>query len=116
MPADEQVRLMRREVLESFTPLTPVTVEAALEELARTRDRGYAVCDREMEAGIVALSMPIRGSDDVVIGSITIVAPENRLLGASRETALRLLSETATAIETGLGYVTTMTPLLAIAN
>jgi IclR family acetate operon transcriptional repressor len=103
--ADEQLRLLRSETLEVFTPLTPTTVRAALAELARTRDRGYAVCDREMEAGIVGLAVPIRGPDGAVNASVTLVAPENRLTGSLGEEALRELNDTARAVETELGYV-----------
>lgn len=101
---DEQLRLLGAEKLEPFTRRTPTTVQDALAELVRTRNRGFAICDREMEAGIVALSVPLRGADGNVTASVTVVAPENRLGRSRRREVIELLYQTAGAIEAAVGF------------
>jgi DNA-binding IclR family transcriptional regulator len=103
-PKDQQVAMMTRERLERFTSLTPDTVDLALRHLEVTRERGYAVCDQEMEEGITAMSAPVRAGDGEVIASVTLVAPQDRLMEPSREATALLVIEAADAISRELGY------------
>lgn len=103
-PVARQVALMRRERLERFTVRTPMTVEGALDELERTRIRGYAICDQEMEAGITALSAPVRGMDGAVTASVTVVAPQDRLVEEKRAAFAGWLMWSAGSISGDLGY------------
>jgi DNA-binding IclR family transcriptional regulator len=101
---EEQLRLMQAEHLERFTPLTPTTVTSALAELDRTRERGFAVCDQEMEEGVGALSVPVRNAQGEVHASVTLVAPQDRLTGPTRGELVSLLSSCASAVSAELGY------------
>lgn len=103
-PRERQLRLIEEERLERFTVYTPTTVLDALAEIDRTTERGYAICDQEMEDGITALSAPIRGADGAVVASVTVVAPHDRLAADARERALDGLLATAAAISADLGY------------
>ena len=98
-PPERQRLLLEKERRQRFTPLTPITVADALSELERTRSRGYALCDQEMEEGITAVSVPIRDAEGRVTASLTIVGPQDRLASAEvREGTARLLADTAAAI------------------
>jgi DNA-binding IclR family transcriptional regulator len=112
-PDAVQIRLMQQEQLERFTTRTPITVAEALAEVQRTAVRGYAICDQEMEYGITALSAPIRDAEGLVSASVTLVAPQDRLVGAHRETVAAMLLTTAAAISTDLGHRTPVARLVA---
>lgn len=103
-PRDRQEALLQAEKMLRFTEFTPVTVADALAELVRTRERGYAICDQEMENGITALSAPIRTENGEVTASLTLVAPQDRLAGDARDLTARLLIDTASAISRDLGF------------
>lgn len=104
-PLERQEALLRTEKMLRFTEFTPVTVTDALAELERTRARGYAICDQEMESGITALSAPIGTEEGRVTASLTLVAPQDRLAGDARDETARVLVETASAISRDLGFI-----------
>ncbi len=111
-PRAQQEALLRRERMMQFTEATPVTLPDVLGELDRTRDRGYAVCDQELESGITALSVPIWTVEGHVTASITLVAPQERLPGVTHASVVALLSEASAAISEDLG-VTLGTPAIS---
>ena len=76
-----------------YTPHTIQSVEAFIEDARRTRDRGYAVGERELENDITALAAPVLDADSRPLASVSIAGPayrmtEERIL----ELAPRLLS------------------------
>jgi IclR family KDG regulon transcriptional repressor len=103
-PYERQVRLMQAERLERYTDRTPTTVVDALAELRATADRGYAFCDQERELGVSAISAPVRGADGEVFASVTIIAPQDRLIGEERERVAQQLLAKAADISSELGY------------
>ena len=102
-PQELATRLVAQETLIAFTERTPTTAVGALREIERTYDRGYAICDDEMEVGVLALSVPVC-NDHEALASITIVAPTHRLEPKVRADIVCLLEEAASAIETSLGH------------
>ncbi|MBO0702623.1 MAG: IclR family transcriptional regulator [Candidatus Dormibacteraeota bacterium] len=59
---DEQVRgLYTEEALPRLTPNSPATVEALLVDLARVRERGYAVDDEAVSEGLACVGAAVRG-------------------------------------------------------
>lgn len=72
--------------------------------LAEVRQRGFATEDEESEAGMRAIAAPVRGAGGVVVGSVAVAGPTQRL---SKETLSRYAPEvirTAEAISARLGY------------
>ena len=65
--------------LERRTAMTITSKAALLKELAKVRRVGYAIIVDELEAGLVAISAPIRELDGRVIGAISISGPSPRL-------------------------------------
>ncbi len=49
------------------------------EELNKTRQRGYAVCDEEIDPGITSVAAPITVGRAGVVCSIGIVAPVKKI-------------------------------------
>lgn len=66
------------------------------EELARTRERGYALNDQEALEGLMAIGMAITKPDGSVLGSLDVSGPPYRL---SEEGIVPELRETVTEIE-----------------
>lgn len=104
-PLPERERLLRRDLPNRFTDVTPTSVEEVMRELDRIRAQGFAVCAEEMEVGVTALAAPVRDAAGEVIASVTIVAPTMRFSSATRrEEGLAELRASAAAISSALGY------------
>jgi len=61
------------------TGRTITSIDRLREELESTRQRGYALDDEELEAGIRAVSVPIRDIDGKVIAALSMPGPVNRM-------------------------------------
>lgn len=77
LPEAEQLQYAKRP-LERFTDTTIVTGEALLEDLAKTRERGYAIDNMEHEYGITCVGVPVFGNDRRVVAAISISGPSLR--------------------------------------
>ncbi|MFC7251798.1 IclR family transcriptional regulator [Halomicroarcula sp. GCM10025324] len=77
---EERVRnIIAERGLPAFTEHT-ITDEARLfEELGDIRERGVAFADEELVEGLRAVGVLIRGSDDRVLGALTVAGPTHRL-------------------------------------
>jgi DNA-binding IclR family transcriptional regulator len=83
LPAEERARLLA-EPLPAYTAHT-ITNPIALEtELARIRERGYAISHGHRAAGAVAIAAPFFGPGAKVVGDAVLTIPEARF-DASRE-------------------------------
>ncbi|HEX8488302.1 MAG TPA: IclR family transcriptional regulator [Propionibacteriaceae bacterium] len=68
--------------LEAFTPHThtdPVLLE---DELARARERGHAVTLGELEVGLHAVAVPVRGDEGTVVAALSASGPSYRMTPA----------------------------------
>jgi DNA-binding IclR family transcriptional regulator len=76
--SDAQIKqLLGSKRLPQFMPATPATAAEVVERLRLIRDRGYDVCDNELEASVWAISAPVR-IEEKVLASLTIAAPHER--------------------------------------
>ena len=90
--------------LPKATNNTITDVEALLEELERSRERGYAIESEERREGVVAVGMPIlETSSDRVIAAVSISGPRDRIRsdqdGAIRDVLLEDLRNRANITE-----------------
>jgi IclR family KDG regulon transcriptional repressor len=65
--------------LAAYTEKTITSPDRLREELKAVRQRGYALADEEFEAGIWAISAPIRDMNGKVVAAMSIPFPTNRL-------------------------------------
>lgn len=65
--------------LDAVTERTITSLDALRDELARTRERGYAIDDEENEPGIVCFGHAIHGTDGMLAGAISVSVPRYRL-------------------------------------
>ncbi len=75
-----------------FTGHTIVIPRMFMEELARIRERGYAISVDESEIGLSSIGVPIRDQPDgQVIAAISTAGPTGRLLGDHESHHVRLM-------------------------
>jgi len=51
------------------------TLQTLVEELTRTRERGYAISTGELDEGVTAIGVPIKGGSGEVLASLSISGP-----------------------------------------
>jgi IclR family pca regulon transcriptional regulator len=103
LPEGELSAYLERATLTRFLPRTVTDPERLREQLAEIRATGYAVVDRELEEGLVAIAAPVRGRNRGAIGAINL---STHVLRRSVESVRAELPEpllrTARAIEADL--------------
>jgi IclR family acetate operon transcriptional repressor len=78
-PKQVRERLVETLPLEATGPNTITDREAFADEIARVRQRGYALADQEHEAGIRAIGVPVLAGDGNAMAAISIASPVFRL-------------------------------------
>lgn len=84
--------------LGALTPMTITTREGLLEELEKTRERGYAVDDGECDEEIGCVAAPILDVEERAVAALSVSAPRFRLAAERRATVGTLLMEAAREI------------------
>jgi IclR family pca regulon transcriptional regulator len=78
--ADGAVRaLLAGRALERLTPRTLTSVRELLRELAASRERGYTVCDEEIELGVRSIAVPIFTREGAVAAAMSISTRAERM-------------------------------------
>jgi IclR family pca regulon transcriptional regulator len=113
LPPAEQAALLRTMPLPAYSPRT-LSRRAALEaELRRTVQRGYAVNNNEMDAGLRAIAVPICEPPGQVAAALSVDVPVGRLSLAQMQAGLLApLRAAAAAISAALGYPAVARPEL----
>jgi len=100
----ELARRLRGRRLEHITPRTIRNRPALLAELARVRERGFAVDDEECSLGLRCVGAPIRDHRGVVVAALSVVAPCHRLPPAALPSSSALVRGAARDISARLGF------------
>ena len=103
LPPDALEALLA-EPLEAFTARTITDVAAFRRELARVRQRGYAVSAEELESGFVAVGAPVRSAGGRVAAALSLGGPKVRLTPRRVEVFAEALVEAAGRTSDRLGY------------
>jgi DNA-binding IclR family transcriptional regulator len=89
--------------LPAFTPNTITELRALQAELARVRERGYAVDHEEIEEGLVCIAAPIRDHTRHVVAAVSAAGPASRLRPETIPGHAQVVVETASRISEALG-------------
>ncbi len=102
-PAEKVAAIIARHGLPKFTTLT-LTSEGLLQrDLARTRDRGFAVDDQERTEGMRCIAAPIFGPGSQPVAGLSVSGPAFRL-GLSDATKIgRRVAEAADQVTQAIG-------------
>lgn len=84
--------------LEIFTEKTIVTVEGLLQELARCRKQGYALCMDEIANGVYAIGAVIHGYPGREAAALSIAGPSNRFTPERMSVIIELILKASEAI------------------
>ncbi|NEE04304.1 IclR family transcriptional regulator [Phytoactinopolyspora halotolerans] len=98
-PRAEVDRFTSRAPFPGYTPRTITDAYALLRSLARTRDRGFAVDDREYAVDLRSISAPVLDHDGLAIAAVGVAAPAR----LSRPDDLRRFAAAVTAGADELG-------------
>jgi DNA-binding IclR family transcriptional regulator len=91
-------------------PMAPFTANTIVEggalraELARIRERGYAIDDQEMVIGVFCVGVPIVDRAGTGIGAISISGPSPKAPNAAIRPLVEMLSGAAQQVSSRLGY------------
>jgi DNA-binding IclR family transcriptional regulator len=103
LPPDELEAMLSRP-LRSYTEKTITSPEALEREIEATRQRGYGIDDEEMEAGVRAVSAPIRNRDGTVVAVMSMPGPTSRMTSDRVPEIAVALGEAADAVSRRLGW------------
>lgn len=103
LPEEERNRALPR-VLPAITPRTLSDRGALDRDLARVRERGYALSQEELEPGFVALGAPVYSADGRVAAAISVGGPRVRLTPETVSAIARRLPGAAARVSERLGF------------
>jgi IclR family pca regulon transcriptional regulator len=79
LPDDALRSLLGGAALERFTARTITSLRELLRELAASRERGYTVCDEEIEQGVRSIAVPLFDREGAIAAAMTISTPAERM-------------------------------------
>ena len=104
-PPELAKRALANEELVPFTRFTNTSRDKVLSELQLTRQRGHAVCDQEMEIGVIAFAVPVVVGNGDVVWSLGVIGPRERLVGSVHEGLIREMMASASLLGTSTSAV-----------
>ncbi|MFZ1480712.1 MAG: HTH-type transcriptional regulator BhcR [Paracoccaceae bacterium] len=78
-PAGKVQGIIKRQGLQRFTELTLTTTEALMEDLSRTRNRGFAIDDQERATGMRCVAAPIFNAHGEPVAGLSVSGPAFRM-------------------------------------
>ncbi|MFB6108053.1 MAG: IclR family transcriptional regulator [Haloplanus sp.] len=112
LPEEEVERIVDSHGLPAPTDNTITSREALFEELAATRERGYATNDEELQTGFRSIAAPISLPDGSVIGGLAVGGPAYRfeLTSSFLSRFVELLQDAVDTVETEIARLESDTP------
>jgi IclR family acetate operon transcriptional repressor len=102
MEQAELEEMLSTTTLERFTEFTITDPERLLDDLAQTRQRGFAIDDQEKNAGMRCIAVPLHNWTGNAVAGISISGPVARIgdgeIGALAEAVMKSGRELATAL------------------
>ncbi|MBC7518326.1 MAG: IclR family transcriptional regulator [Microbacteriaceae bacterium] len=90
--------------LQSFTAATVTDIGELSRQLATARRAGFAVTCGELEVGLNAIAVPVRGADGTVIAALSVSAPDYRLPAEQLASHAQWLAAPADRIARLMGF------------
>ncbi len=104
LPEEQLEALWETQELITYTPNTITELDTMKQELAATRQRGYAMDNEEHELGVRCIAMAVRSWAGEPVGAVSISAPAARLEDEEIRRLLPQLQYAASQISHMLGW------------
>ena len=104
LPEDRVAEILRRTRFERFTHRTITTPEALRTEIEKTRRRGYAVDDEELEEGLRCIAVPLLDADRQPVAAVSVSGPSFRVTAQKLPAIANHLLQCVRGISTDMGY------------
>lgn len=103
--ADQLNDYLKNTEFVSYTPFTITSRDELMQEIERTRTRGYAVDSEELYLGKAAMGAPIFQSKGVMVAALSIAGDPSEVLEKNEKKIAGELLKTATYISRELGHI-----------
>ena len=105
LPAERAADVVRRIRFERPTPRTIATPDALRAEMEKTRRRGYAVDDEELEEGLRCIAVPLLDAQRQPVAAVSISGPSFRVTAQKLPSIANHLLQCVRGISVDMGYV-----------
>ena len=75
-----------------------------MKHLLKIKNKGYAICDEELEEGIKAIAAPVKDIKGKTIASITVTGLSKRMSSDNMEKLIKIVTDSAQEMSNKLGY------------
>jgi len=103
-PTEDVKRIISKEPLLKYAPNTITEPGKLIINLLEIKNKGYAICDEELEEGIKAVAAPIKDINGKTIASIAITGLSKRMSSDNIERLIKILTNFAQEMSNKLGY------------
>ena len=104
LPEERINEIMRRTRFERFTQRTIVTAEALRMEMEKTRRRGYAVDDEELEEGLRCIAVPLLDAQRQPVAAVSVSGPSFRVTAQKLPSIANHLLQCVRGISMDMGF------------
>jgi len=105
LPEDRIVDILRRTRFERFTNHTISNPEALRVEIEKTRRRGYAIDDEELEEGLRCIAVPVLDAQRLPVAAVSVSGPSFRVTAQKLPSIANHLLQCVRGISVDMGYV-----------
>jgi DNA-binding IclR family transcriptional regulator len=105
LPEERIADILRRTRFERFTHRTVATAEALRVEIEKTRRRGYAIDDEELEEGLRCIAVPVLDAQRQPIAAVSISGPSFRVTAQKLPSIANHLLQCVRGISVDMGFV-----------
>src|ERR1022692_1090853 len=105
LPEDRIADVLRRIRFERFTHRTIATAEALRTEIEKTRRRGYAVDDEELEEGLRCIAVPVLDSQRQPVAAVSVSGPSFRVTAQKLPAIANHLLQCVRGISLDMGFI-----------
>jgi DNA-binding IclR family transcriptional regulator len=105
LPEERVAEVLRRTHFERFTDRTIATAEALRVEIEKTRRRGYAVDDEELEEGLRCIAVPVLDAQRLPVAAVSVSGPSFRVTAQKLPSIANHLLQCVRGISADMGFI-----------
>lgn len=106
LPEERVNDIIRRTRFERFTHRTIASADALRAEIEKTRRRGYAVDDEELEEGLRCIAVPVLDAQRQPVAAVSISGPSFRVTAQKLPAIANHLLHCVRGISADMGFIT----------